>query len=94
MSKTKKRVHNKSTGRDYTKDKLYNKKTVKQRSQRNKARREMEVFLTKKYGKTRASAMMKNKDVDHKKPISTGGTNKITNLRLQSKSINRARINL
>ena len=36
-----KRKYNASTGRDYSYDRAYNKKTIKQRSQRNKARREV-----------------------------------------------------
>lgn len=90
----KKRVHNKSTGRDYTKDKLYNKKTVKDRVLRNAARREMTEFLTKKHGAATAKKLMRNMDVDHKKPVSQGGTNRLSNLRLQSKSKNRSRANL
>jgi len=87
-------VHNKSTGRDYTKDKLYNKKTVKDRVLRNAARREMKEFLTKKHGASEAKKLMRNMDVDHKKPVSQGGTNRLSNLRLQSKSKNRSRSNL
>lgn len=90
----KKRVHNKSTGRDYSKDKLYNKKTVKDRALRNAARREMTEFLTKKHGASKAKKLMRNMDVDHKKPVSQGGTNRLSNLRLQSKSKNRSRANL
>ena len=90
----KKRVHNKSTGRDYSKDKIYNKKTVKDRVLRNAARREMTEFLTKKHGAKTAKKLMRNMDVDHKKPVSQGGTNRLSNLRLQSKSKNRSRANL
>jgi len=73
---------------------VYNKKTVKDRVLRNAARREMLDFMTKKYGATKAKQLMKNKDVDHKKPVSKGGTNRLSNLRLQSKSKNRSRANL
>ena len=54
----------------------------KQRALRNKARREM----TKKVGK----AALKGKDVDHKKPLSTGGTGALANLRLLSPHANRS----
>lgn len=87
----KKRIHNKSTGRDYSYDRLYNKKTIEERSQRNKARREMFNYLKEKYGKKEAERMMKNKDVDHKRAIKSGGSNSKRNLRLMSKSKNRAR---
>ena len=87
-----KRKHNKSTGRDYTQDAKYNKKTVDDRVKRNKARSEMKQFLTKKYGATRANAMMKNMDVDHKKELSKGGSNNLSNLQLMPRSKNRARM--
>lgn len=87
----KKRIHNKSTGRDYSYDRLYNKKTIEERSQRNKARREMFNYLKEKYGRKEAKRMMKNKDVDHKRAIKSGGSNSKRNLRLMSKSKNRAR---
>ena len=53
------------------------------RSANNKARRIME----KKVGK----AAMKGKDVDHIKMQKNGGTNAVSNLRLQSPHINRGR---
>jgi len=87
----KKRVHNKSTGRDYTYDKAYNKKTVKDRVARNKARRMVKSSLAKKHGATKAASMMKGKDVDHKKPIKNGGTTTRKNIRLMSRSKNRAK---
>ena len=54
---------------------------IKKRSQRNKARRAME-----KAGKVSKGD---GKDVDHKKPIRSGGSNSKKNLRVQSKSTNR-----
>ncbi len=56
---------------------------IKKRTQRNAARAEME----KKHG----PAAMKHKDVDHKKPIRSGGTNAPGNLRLVAPSSNRAK---
>ena len=55
---------------------------IAKRSQRNKARREME----KKVGKE----ALKGKDVDHKTPIRSGGGNGAGNLRAISPSKNRA----
>lgn len=49
--------------------------------QRDKARREME----KKHGK----AALKGKDVDHKVPIRSGGTNAASNLRITTPAKNR-----
>jgi hypothetical protein len=54
---------------------------VAKRSQRNQARRIME----KKVGK----AAMAGKDVDHKTPVRSGGTNAKGNLRLADPSKNR-----
>lgn len=87
----KKRVHNKSTGRDYSYDKEYNKRTVKQRSERNKARALILKKLSDKHGESKAKKMMKDKDVDHKKPLKSGGKTTLSNLRLVTKSKNRAR---
>jgi hypothetical protein len=91
-TKSKKRVYNKSTGRDYSYDTAYNKKTVKQRVARNKARAMMLEKLTKRTGsKTKAKALMRNKDVDHKRPIRSGGTSSSKNIRLRSIALNRGR---
>ncbi len=54
---------------------------IAKRSERNKARRQME----KKVGK----AALKGKDVDHKKPIRSGGGNSAGNLRVRSVHANR-----
>jgi hypothetical protein len=91
MPEKKKRVHNKSTGRDYTYDKKYNKRTVKDRVERNKARRQMRSKLTKKYGKSKAASILRGKDVDHIRPIKSGGKTTKKNIRLIAKSKNRAR---
>ena len=56
----------------------------KNRSKRVLARREMEAAGRVKKGD--------KKDVDHKKPLSSGGSNDISNLRVRSISKNRARI--
>lgn len=87
----KKRIYNKSTGRDYTKDKIYNKKTVKDRVERNKARRLVKRRLEKRYGKRKAASILKGKDVDHIRPIRSGGKTTKKNIRLISRSKNRAR---
>ena len=89
----KKRVYNKSTGRDYEYDKKYQKSPsqVKNRVARNKARRQKKAELTKKHGKSKAEKMMNGKDVDHKRPLSKGGSNAKSNRRLISASKNRAR---
>lgn len=54
---------------------------VANRSERNKARRQME----KRVGK----AALAGKDVDHKRPIRNGGTNAPSNLRVTSVEKNR-----
>lgn len=72
--------------RDYKKEyKNYHSKAEqkKNRAKRNAARRK----VTKKYGK----AAVRGKDVDHKKPLSKGGSNKMSNLRIMSRSKNRSR---
>ena len=76
---------NKATGRDYSYDTEYQnkKKQVANRVKRNAARRLMT--------KTKGKAAMKGKDVDHKKPLKSGGSNGRKNLRVVAKSKNRAR---
>lgn len=64
------------------KEKFNNPKEKKKRAKRNKARREM----VKKHGKSK----LKGKDVDHKKPLRKGGSNSKSNLRIRSRSSNRA----
>jgi len=89
----KKRVNNKSTGRDYSYDKKYQSspEQIKKRTARNAARAEIKKELENRYGKTEANRMLKGKDVDHKKTLKDGGSNKRSNLRLIDKSKNRAR---
>jgi hypothetical protein len=55
---------------------------VKKRTEQNAARREME-----KAGKVHKGD---GKDVDHKRPLSKGGTNNSSNLRVVSSSTNRS----
>ena len=70
--------------RDYKKQQAYDGKpsVVKDRAKRNGARRKLmeEGKVSKGDGK----------DVDHKKPLSKGGGNKRSNLRVTSKSSNRS----
>jgi len=72
-------------------DKAYGKVTVGHRVKRNQARAIMKEKLTEKYGEARAEQMMKDKDVAHIKPVSKGGTNAPSNLKLQPRSANRGR---
>lgn len=77
---------NKATGRDYSYDKEYQKspKQVKNRMARNEARQEaIKDGLVRKGDRT--------KDIDHKKPLSEGGSNAKSNRRVLSASANRAR---
>jgi hypothetical protein len=55
---------------------------IKKRAERVKARRMLE--------KTGAVTKGDNKDVDHKKPLRSGGTTTKSNLRVRSKSANRS----
>jgi hypothetical protein len=69
--------------RDYKREnELYNSRPeqVKARSERNQAR-----AAAKKAG-----VDVKGKDVDHKKPLSKGGSNSLSNLRAVSKTSNRS----
>ena len=65
-------------------DKAYQKrpKEVKKRVARNAARR----LMIRKHGK----AALKGKDVDHKRSLKAGGGNGYKNLRIRSRSENRA----
>jgi len=72
--------------RDYyhaNKEKFNNPSERAKRAMRNRARRK----LTKELGK----AALKGKDVDHKRPLKSGGGNGIKNLRAILPSTNRAR---
>lgn len=76
---------NKQTGkRDYSYDTKYEStpKQVKARSERTQARR-----IEEKDGKVSKGDGM---DVDHRKPVSKGGTNAKSNLRVEPKSVNRS----
>ena len=70
--------------RDYKKQQAYDGKpsVVKNRAKRNAARRELE-----KEGRVSKGD---GKDVDHKKPLSKGGSNSKGNLRVTSKTANRS----
>jgi general stress protein YciG len=69
--------------RDYVKERLNESpERVKQRAQRNKARRMME----REHGK----AALKGKDIDHKTPMRKGGTTSPGNIRVIDASKNRA----
>lgn len=85
VAKNKRKGSNKATGRDYTYDKEYQSTPdqIRKRVMRNKARRAaMKAGRVKKYD---------GKDVDHIKPLSKGGGNSKKNIRVVSKSKNRAR---
>lgn len=71
--------------RDYKKEYEWHSSPLqkKLRAMRNTARRRAE----KKYGKSN----LKGKDIDHIKPLSKGGTNDESNLRVQSVKKNRSR---
>lgn len=53
---------------------------IKKRSARNKAHRKLEKALGREI----------KGDVDHKKPLAKGGSNSLSNLRVQSKGANRS----
>jgi 5-methylcytosine-specific restriction endonuclease McrA len=57
------------------------KKQVKRRSLRNQARRKMKLKVGDK------------REVDHKKPLSKGGTNRRSNIRVTTKKANRKKYN-
>lgn len=79
---TKKRV------RDYGKEYKWHgtPEQIAKRSARNKARRMMEKELGK--------SALKGKDVDHKKPLSKGGSNSRSNLQVLSVRENRGTKNI
>jgi hypothetical protein len=90
MAAKKRKPFNKSTGRDTTTgtDAFHNRKNTANRSLRNQARRVMKAHLTKKHGASKAEAMMKGKHVGHKRPLTKGGTNAVSNLVLEKASAN------
>jgi hypothetical protein len=80
-----------SQPRDYKREALLESPDRRrERAARNKARRDMMRKLTEKHGKAVAERMMRGKDVDHKKPLSQGGSTGASNLRLRDASENRA----
>jgi 5-methylcytosine-specific restriction endonuclease McrA len=90
----KKRKYNKSTGRTYKYDTKYQSspEQVRNRVARNRARRQLLAHLSNVHGKVKAKIMMKDKDVDHKKALSKGGSRfKMSNLRLLTMRKNRAK---
>lgn len=72
----------KAEGRDYSKEAAYLRRTVKQRVERNRARRE-----AMKKGLVRVGD---GKDVDHITPISQGGTSTPGNVRVVTDNANRS----
>lgn len=70
--------------RDYQKEKQWDHENgrIKDRAERNKAR-----AMLMKEGKVKKGD---GKDVDHKKPLSKGGTTTRSNLRVRSASANRS----
>lgn len=54
---------------------------VKKREERNLARAHMEKRL--------GAAAIRGKDIDHRKPLASGGSNKMSNLRVRSVASNR-----
>lgn len=80
-----KKLSNGKSVRDYSREnKLYNSRPeqIKNRSERTMARRE-----AIKEGRIEKGS---SKDLDHKKPLSKGGSNSPSNLRAVSKSANRS----
>ena len=77
--------------RDYVQERLNESpQRKKARAMRNKARRDMLRQLTEKHGAAIADKMMSGRDVDHKKPLSQGGSNRPSNWRLRDDNANRA----
>lgn len=76
------------TNRDYKKEyRQYHGKPeqIANRAKRNKARREMENELGK--------SALKGKEIDHKQPLSKGGSNARANLQVLSRTANRKKGN-
>lgn len=85
----KKRHNDKAHGRSYIYDLAYEKKHLKDREERNLARRQALAHFTSKYGVAKAKQMLKFKDIDHIKSLSSGGSNKKSNRRIRSRHSNR-----
>lgn len=77
--------------RDYKKE-YQNESPARKRARaaRNRARLKVYKKLKEKYGAAKAKKMMSSVDVDHIKPIVSGGDNALSNLRLRDPSENRA----
>lgn len=95
-AKKSRKPYNKTTGRKYTKgsyDHKYN-NSPKARANRNarmRNRRAAITALAKKHGRAKAEAMVKGKELDHKKALSKGGSNSAKNLKFISAKKNRAK---
>lgn len=85
MAKSRK-PYNKSTGRDYQKEREYQ-STPEQKA--NRAARGRARYEMIKKGKAKVGD---GKDVSHEKPLSEGGSNKSSNLKMESKKKNRGRV--
>ena len=81
-----------TTGRDYKREaETESDERKRNRAARNRARRKIRKQLTEKHGAAVADKMMNGKDVDHKKPLSQGGSaTSSSNLRLRDPSENRS----
>jgi hypothetical protein len=84
---------NKKTGRNYSRDKLYEEspQQVRNREERNLARKHalQSVAKTHNIPISKAKAMKKGQDVDHIKSLKDGGSNKKSNTRWRSIHSNR-----
>ena len=81
----------KSSQRNYKREvALQSKQDIKDRAKRNAARRELKKALTKKYGEARATKILTGKDVGHKKALASGGSNRLSNVKVQSIKSNRS----
>lgn len=83
MSKEKKVVRNKSTGRNYRRE--YDKYQGTEKQKKNRAKRNAARAKMIKAGRVRKGD---GKDVDHKRGVGAG--NSSSNLRVKSKSANRS----
>jgi hypothetical protein len=87
--------YNKSTGRKYKKgsyDHKYNNSPTarKNRNARMRNRRAAITKLAKKHGRKKAVAMVKGKELGHKRALSKGGSNNSKNLKFISAKKNRS----
>lgn len=77
---------NKSTGRDYQAERDYQSSPEQKANRAARGRARYEMI---KKGKAKVGD---GKDIAHEKPLSEGGSNKPTNLKVESPSKNRARV--